>query len=305
MEERIVIKPVKNIKAHFKTAKSSMQYIKENGETETRDGQLRDRYPNTYTGTRIQWSTGKKRWEISLTEEELDALVKRAKLQYEKGPKIGEMIETADIYDKKDPFFNHKELRLIGQEGQFSLLKNVPMDKIMYNGIENNKKFGKKGNGLISGAIKFLISDEQGDREFELKEVNTEVKAIMEFGNMTYDKKLAVATALGFRPGDLANPDSLQLSMYHFLKSTARNEDGLYNRDKFLKLASEDNEIIAIKSLIEKAKSASVLRFKKAEGYFYNGNNVAKDAEEMIAFLKNANNKDALEKITEAVNEKS
>lgn len=305
MENRVVIKPVKNIKAHFKTAKARMEYTKENGETEINEGQLRDRYPNTYTGTRIEWSIAKKRWEISLGEDELNNLVKRSKLSYEHGPKKGTLIETADVYDPRDPFFNHKSLRVIGQEGQISLLKDVPMDKIIYNGLENNRRFGKKGNGLVSGAIKFLISDEQGDRQFELNEVNNEIKALIEFEKLTHDKKVAIATALGFKSSETSNPDSLQLSMYHFLKSTVRNEDGLFNRDKFIALTKEDNESISIKSLLAKAKTASVIRTKKGEGFLYNGNLVAATEEEMIGFLMNPNNKDTLEKIMDAINEKS
>ena len=133
MSNRIIIKPAKNIKHHFQTAKNIIEYKDQYGNVmSTSNGELRDRYPNTLSSTRPIWSMGTHRWKISLGEDELNELVKKCKLTYERGSKQGQLIETADIFDERDPFFNHTKLRVISFEGQTSLLKDVAKDKIIF-----------------------------------------------------------------------------------------------------------------------------------------------------------------------------
>ena len=305
MEDRIVIKPVKNRKAHFTTAKSKIQYLNEDGSLKREMNADRDRYPKTVTITRPEWSRSRNRWNISLSAEELQELVKRSKLTYESGSKKGQLIEEADIMDPRDPFFNHKNLRLIGNEGQMALLKDVPMHQILANSLENNRRFGRNSEGVTAGNKRFIISDEEKDREFEFKKANTELEAMGKLSNMIHDKRLAIGLALGFNFGTKPDPDSIQIALMEYIKSNKRDEFGLFNRDKFLQLAGEDNELINIKSLIGKAKNASVLRYTKAEGFFYSGTKVADDEKAMIEFLKNPSNKEVFERILEAVNEKT
>lgn len=305
MLDRVVIKPARNIKSHFRTAKSTIEYSKDGKVIDTVEGKSRERYPNTFVATRPDWSSSNRRWKISLDKDELNELVRRCKLSYEKGPKAGSLIETADIYDEYDPFFCHRRLKIVSQEGETSLLKDIPVHQIILNAIENNSRYGKKGNGLLAGNVKFIITDEQGDRQFELNQVNSEIDTIIEFNSLVHDKKLAIATALGFKPSDISDPDSLKLSMYAYIKSQQRNEDGLFNRDKVMVLIKENPELLSIKALINKAKTASVIRLDKGKGFTYNGNVVAKDEKEMISFLSDINNKETLEKIMDAIKEKS
>ena len=305
MSNRIIIKPAKNIKHHFQTAKNIIEYKDQYGNVmSTSNGELRDRYPNTLSSTRPIWSMGTHRWKISLGEDELNELVKKCKLTYERGSKQGQLIETADIFDERDPFFNHTKLRVISFEGQTSLLKDVAKDKIIFEAMKNNTIFGSRGNGLMAGNVRFIISDEQGDRQFELDQVNSEIDAIVLFEGLVHDKKLMIASALGFKASVMQDPDSLKLAMYAYLKSQHRGEDNLFNREKFMAIAKEDSETVSIKSLISKAKLASVIRFDKAKGFTYGGTIVARDEKEMLKFLSDANNKDTLEKIIDAVKEK-
>ena len=127
MIDRVVIKPAKNIKHHFKTAKSTIEYYDQNGKlVSTADGKLRDRYPNTYVATRPEWSATTRRWKIDMAASELNELVERCGFQYERGPRKGDKIEKADIMDRYDAFFNHSRLRVLSAEGQTSLGKDVP-----------------------------------------------------------------------------------------------------------------------------------------------------------------------------------
>lgn len=304
----ILITPKKNHKNHFVGAKQVIEEVDpgtgENKQILTQKFE-ESRFPGTTFILRVPWDMQHKRFKLKdMSEAEINSYVDKIKLTYESGPKKGTLIREADIYNQEDPFFNHRKLQVKSEGGVIKLNKEIPLDYLMYKAALSNKKFHEKGSGPTPGNVRFIITDSKKDSELETVFLTSRLEATSRMFNMGHAKRLAVAISLGLAKND-TDPDSLIKLLDIFINNPSMQSNGMYNKDIFLAATNEKTEDLELKVIIEKAKSASILREQKNKGFLYNGNLVAKNLEEMVEFLKNLNNKDIFDKIVEAIEEKN
>lgn len=301
----VIIKPTKNPKTHFVEAIHVME--KKNGGQvlDTKTGKYSgSRFPGTIASKRIAWDSNRRKYAIDLEKEELDLLVVNCKFTHESGSKKGQLITEADPFDRYDPFFNHSRLTIKFIEGQQQLLLDNPMDKIMLNGFRKNKEFGSTVNGPIPKGTRFIITDAEKDKEAEANLIKTEIEAIAALHGLSHNRRVAIGATLGLRINDKTNPDSVLKSLALYIKGSDRTNTGKLPRELFLELVDKKSEDLEVKHLVSKAKAASVLRFKKGEGYFYNGEVIAANDNKLELFIKDPNNKDIVDGILLAIEEK-
>lgn len=304
----VLIKPIKNNKAHFVGAKQTVEEIDPISGVKRELFKQRfeeNRFPGTSFTIGVSWDINKGRFKLtSMAKEELNSYVQNLKFSYEEGPRRGTLIKEADIYDQLDPFFNHRRLKIKSKGGVIALDKEKALDYLLYKACLEHPDFWEKGNGAMPGNVKFIITDAEKDTALETEAVVTRLEALAKITQMAHAKRVTVGTALGLPINDKTDPDTVIKLLVNFVENPNRQQNGKYNKDIFLAAANEKAEDVEIKALIEKAKKASVIREQKNKGYLYNGNVIAKDQEEMVAFLKNLNNKEVFDKIVEAIEEK-
>lgn len=302
----VIVKPVPNGKAHFVTAKRTIKEVGRDGtertvqESKNKD----DRFPGTIFSYRPSWSLRKNKFITPFNKEDLNNYVKRYKLTYESGKKKGDLITEADEYDPQDAFFNHRKLVAKSMSGQIKLDKDNPRDMFLLSCMQEDKDFGQATDAYFPANVKYVIYDAASDEDAQNKKANDEIEAITVLSSLTYSRKVAIGEALGLHVDEKTNPDSLGKIFMSYFKDTTLDQNGKTSIERFLDLSKERNEDIEVKHLIAKAKKAAVLRYKRADGFLYNGNVVAEDQAEMETFLKNPNNADIYNAIVEAVKEK-
>lgn len=304
----VLVKPIKNNKAHFVGAKQTVEEI------DPVSGVKRElfkqkfeenRFPGTSFTIGVPWDLNKGRFKLTgMSKDELNSYVKDLKFSYEDGPRKGTLIKEADIYDQLDPFFNHRRLKMKSNGGVIALDKEKPLHYLLYKSCLEHPDFWEKSSGAMPGNVKFVITDAEKDTALETEAVVTRLEALAKITQMTHAKKVTVGIALGLPINDKTDPDTVVKLLVNFIENPNRQQNGKFNKDIFLAAANEKAEDVELKALIEKAKKASVIREQKNKGYLYNGNVIAKSQEEMVEFLKNLNNKDVFDRIVEAIEEK-
>src|SRR5690554_1181866 len=58
-----------------------------------------NKMPGSFQGERILWDPSKRRWDVDVSEKELQKIVKDSALRYLDGPNKGSLIERANLKD--------------------------------------------------------------------------------------------------------------------------------------------------------------------------------------------------------------
>lgn len=308
MESTVIVKPAPNGKPHFMNAKQKVtEYNGETGEEKEIVNQKFEgyRFPGTNFFVTVSWSLGQRKWLLDMDPTTLNEYVERCKFSYERGPKKGLLIKEADVYDQADAFFTHSRQKVKSEGGIVKLDPKNPKDYLIYQSLKLDRRYHTRSNGPMPGTVKFIITDTATDSLLEITEMNQMLDAMVELKTMAHVKRVAIGASLGLPITDKTDPDTVTKILKNFIENEKRNLTGKYNREIFLTLAKDKQENLEIKQMIAKGKSSSVLRFKKNEGYYYNGELVAKDDAEMETFLKSPNNREVFDKIIAATEEKS
>lgn len=308
MSTKVFIKPTKSTKSHFLGAKRFKYKDSDRGLDSPDEVSLSgdiSRFPGTKSFRRPKWNFSKNKWDINMEKDELNEFVKACKLKYTSGPKSGNSIESADVYDREDPFFSHRQLGVTLSEGFGVLNIDNPKDLVVLSSFKADKKYSIPGRQQSINA-RFIISEAEKDVELELKDNNFLMEAISKYMGLPYEKKLSFAVGLGQPVNEKSSPDLVNKKMMDYFNRNVVNEKGKTNAEIFLDILNTkgSSENLQIKALITRAKKASVLRFSKSDGYKFNGEVIAIDDEGMESFLKNVNNRDIMDAIIKAIEEK-
>ena len=224
-QEIVTIRPKKGSK-RFRTANGHMSQIhasEDGGKTQEKNvGAFNgERFPNSRQMFRVSWSSSKHMWKLNGFEnmtkekqEELDKLVKACKLKHymKNDPNYGNYITTADMYDSADPFFSHKDLKVISQEGELLLNKTRPIDNIILLGIKSDGQFavgGEKLDPLTSSRVKYIITDKTIDVQMKKEVRSKKMEALKLLDKLTSAKKLKIALAIGAIPNKDVDIDTV------------------------------------------------------------------------------------------------
>jgi hypothetical protein len=309
MSEIVIIKPKKNSKKFFSTARQFQKSVDSQGKTiEVEAGAFNgERFPNSRQMFRPVWSFSKRRWLIKGFEtnsEELNKLVSKCKFKHPKNhPSQGKYIDEADVFDLNDPFFNHINLYVRAKEGEVTLDKSNPLDNIILKSIEANEQFqlGDKGS-VLSARTKYVIVDNSISNEVKKSSMTSKKEAFRLLDALTFEKKVKIAMSMDLIVGAKIEPDDLDVILFSAIEENKqRIADKMNTIDLFISLCNMDTESLNLKHLVVRAKKAGVLRKTQADGFLLFGNKVGKTLKEVERYFLNDENSDIIARTREAV----
>ncbi len=316
-QELVTIKPKPNSRsfASVGTMVNVLTQVDDKGNviTQKQSEFLGQRFPKSKQMFRIPWNTSKRRWMLQGFEEantsEMQALVKRCKLQYESPSKrAGEYIENADIFDYNDAFFNHRLCKIIANEGEFLIDKADPLHNLILRGLKKHPRFQIAGedNPVMSSGARYVIVDREIDIKLRKASRNNKMKVMKLFDSLTTEKKHKIALAMGLVSNDYIDADVIDDILFKAAEdSTGKNNDyNITRQDLFIRLCEMDSEELNVKHRIVKAKASGILK-KQADGWILFGYPVGKSTAQIEEFLKNPDNNQILTRLETALNDKS
>lgn len=183
-----------------------------------------------------------------------------------------------NLFDLNSPF----------QELTFSWLRVHPTIASSYKAWEN---------GDFPADTQFYVADEEIENAITFRKNQLINKAITKFDNMTPEKKRKVARLLGLPVVEESKDEFVYNLVDKILKQTSFKTgpfNGFSTVEIFNRFADMKENLLHIKDLIKQATSHSIYRVRP-DGHIYEGEyEVAKDEEDLVRFLVDDNNQDAL-----------
>lgn len=311
MSEIVTIKPKKNSKKFFGTARQFQKVTEADGTVTDREAGAYggERFPNSRQMFRPFWSMSKRRWVMEgfpVNSPELNKLAAKCKLKYPKGhPNQGKYIEEADLQDINDAFFNHINLFVRAKEGETTLDKTNAIDYIILLALQGNDQFqnGDKGS-VLSSRTKYVISDNTTSNTAKKDSMNLKKEAFKLLDALKFDKKVKIAMAMELIVGPDIDPEDLDLVLFNTIEANKVRLDGkTHSIDMFIGLCNITTEDLNLKHLIARAKKSGVLRKTQADGYLLFGNKLGRNMKEVERYFSNEENADIIGRTQDAVSE--
>jgi hypothetical protein len=205
----------------------------------------------------------------------------------------------------RDPFFNHKNLKLVLDEGYGALNTDNPLEFILYEGVLANNKYqigGETNNAALNGRAKYIIVDSSIDKDAKKLARDTRKNAEKLVDNMSDDKKRSVAFAMGL----IVDGDT-DISIITDLLEEAALDDkkttGMtMSRQKYLtKLAEAPADELEARKYINKAFKGFIKRDRESNSYILFGVQIGKDKQSVINYLINPVNSETLYRLQKAI----
>ena len=259
---------------------------------------------------RPDWSASKRRWMLKGFEDNSDKLnetVKKCRLKYKLGhPKQNQFIEECDIYDFADPFLTHKQFRVLAQEGDTLLYKNHPMDSLVLAGLLVNPKFQYVGNGntettMFSNRVKYIIIDKNVDKVNKKASRDKDLKVSEVWKALNDKKRLAIAMSLSLITSENTDREIIDDVLYSFATSKEVPKGSqMSKQDIFINLAEMNTADLNLQYTIGKAKASGFLK-KTRQGWMLYGNNIGREDSDVLAYLSNPANQEAMFRLEESL----
>lgn len=271
----------------------------------------RERLPNSTQGERpISYSISKKAYKLknyTTNSEELNALVKKCNLinDMKHHYDYNKPIVSCDIFNIKDPFFNHKSLRLLLDEGYGVLNTENPLEFLLYEGVLANNKYqvgGEISNAALNGRAKYIIVDSSIDKEAKKLARDTRKNAEKLIDNMSDDKKRSIALAMGL----IVDGDTDISLITDLLEEAALDNKKLagaaMSRQAYLiKLAEAPSTELEARKYINKGFKGYIKKDRESNSYVLFGIQIGKDKQSVINYLINPVNSETLYRLQKAI----
>lgn len=272
----------------------------------------RERFPNSTQGERpIAYSVSKKKYLLEgydSNNEELNQMVKRCNLMNDLKDhyNYNKPIESCDIFNLKDPFFNHKNVKILFDEGYGSLNTENPLDWILYKGVLSNHRFqigGENINPALNGRAKYIVVDASIDKQAKKESRNTRKLAEKLVDTMSDDKKRAVALAMGLIINGDTDIDTISDLLEEAALDNKKSVSNNMTKQQYLiKLAEAPNEELEARNYVNLGfKQGFIKRDKETSMFMLFGNQIGKTKQNVINYLLNPVNSETLFRLRKAI----
>ncbi len=311
MASFVVVKPRSNSKK-FQTTdgmRSMVNVSRDAGNTyndESAGTWDKERFPKSRQMFRPMWSYTKRKWVLSGFDKnspDLNELVAGCKLKYKPGhPLQGQFIKEADLTDFGDAFFNHKQLKVMAQEGDTLLDKERPFDQLILAGLLMNPEFQYQsaedtGSQPMSNKIRYLIVDK--GKELNSKKISREreQQAYDLYKGLNDQKKLAIAVSLNLIRDENTDRGLIDDVLWDFAKSKDKAKDTYLSKQEiFIEMCNLKTDKLTTQYLIGKAKGAGFLK-KTNQGWMLFGQILGKTEKDVEKYFNDVDNADTQEVI--------
>ena len=151
--------------------------------------------------------------------------------------------------------------------------------------------------GEVPADTQFYVADDEIENAVIFKKKQLINKAIVKFDAMTPEKKRKVARLLGLPVTEDTKEESVYNQVDNLLKQTEFKNGkhaGLNPVEVFGRFADMKENLLHIKDLVKQAVAHSIYRIKANDKIYEGEHVIAKDEDDLIRFLADEDNQDAL-----------
>lgn len=251
--------------------------------------------PGSVQTFRVEYSFGKGRYPFATLEgEELNKLVKEARLKYERGPKQGEYIEEAFVNDLEDPFFQHTDLVWKIDEGEGTADPNNPIQAIIVDHLKTRGIVRQPHARMKRAGVRqqYELIDKDFDRRIQNEEVQKTLNLQKKYAALTVDKKRKLCTIIGMQVDQDTEAEDLDTILYNYIY------DKDENKELFHSLCDLSTDKLNIKYYIALGRNQSLITRTTGGIFMFNGDvKLGYNEQEMEMFLSDKDNSDILESL--------
>ena len=235
-------------------------------------------------------------------------------------PQYKQLITSADIFNRNDPFFNHLDFEFTLNDGIIEFNDNKPKDLVFllhYLTYPEAATGSADSHGYYPEAVRSIIVDEGADKRFktELRKKKRQVSDILNSETMQGIEILKTALILGLHNDVTTNNyEHLNDVVYEYANSletafiaNGANEStvGLTKMDYFLRIASEDNANVRdIGYIFICGINCGVIKFQQ-DAYRALGQMIGKDKDQSISYFTLPTNQEFYSRVKNSVVELS
>lgn len=257
------------------------------------------KFPGSVQILRPKYSDHKKCYPFhSLTEEDLQKLVKEARLKYLDGPKKGEYITEAFVQDKTDPFFEHDDLVLRLSEGSGRADLNHAIEAIMIDHLKTRGTFRMPDQEMQMAGVRqqYEIVDKDFDKRSRNKKTQEKLSITKKLAALSIEKKRKICSIIGTSVTNDTESDDMDTILYDYIHNSKEEAQ------TFSELCDLDSDKLNLKFYISKGRFNSPIRIRKIlnGSFIYNGEvNMGRSLEDVELFLMDPENASILQELME------
>lgn len=257
-----------------------------------------ERFPNSHQMFRPVWSYSKKRWMVEgLDQGQVNKLVEELKFTHLTGAHEGDYITIADLRNFRDPFFNHKDVKMVFKEGKYSIDPEAEFDELLLACLKGSEEFREPNeqNGIKQIRGRYTILDPEGEKADRAETRDKRVEATLRYSKLSPSEKVKIALAMNLGVSDTTDPELVDEVLFRQIDddSTAI-ANGETPIDIFLRIAEGDPEELHILYLIGLGRRKGIIKKTKA-GYTMLGNKVGRTLTDVKNYFVDSDNQDAFD----------
>lgn len=223
-----------------------------------------------------------------ISDKELQEIVGELSLTDDKG----NIITKANKYNKLDPFFNHKSVRVsLTRNAKIFDLSN-PLNRLHLSILKTYNILASSKAELNNGS-KWFIEDKEREATKVINQATKAKECLETYNKLTAKQKRIVLAALSAQYPNYVDTrvtkntgqDMVEAVLFNIATDSKIDKYGISPSDAFLSIAKEGAETLAIKSLIGRALNEAVIR-KRGDKYFYKEDELASGYEALLNLLK-------------------
>lgn len=253
--------------------------------------------PNGNNSHRVFYDTSKGKYDIDLTDEELNAAVRAMSLS---DPKTKIAITSANRHNEYDPFFIHEELVLRIPNSGTTLDDETPIGKFWLKAIESEPHKFKIDNGTGNPALEriqeFQVITSRHSEVAINEEVNEGMEATSRFHSIyeDYQKMIFICQGMDIEVGSEPKIGVLRSAIYQKITTEKdfKTKDGVRYIDRFFELTDMSKPELEIRAKVSEAISLGIIS-KVDRRLNFNGEFVGFNAEEAYRYFSNDDNIEA------------
>lgn len=244
---------------------------------------------------RVKFDTGKREYDIALSNTELSAIAKGMRLI---DPLTKKIIETADKFNEYDPFFIHEKLEIDIPNAGVTLDTDTDEGKYWWHAIESEPKVFDIDNSTDNPLVKKVQTFRVTTAGHSEAEVSQDIKegqratAIFHAIKNDFKQMVDICRGLDITIGENPNIDALRDAIY--LKITTQKDwktkDGTRCIDKFLALADMAPSEREIRAKVGEAISLGIIT-RSGKNYEYDQTILGNNPDKVFAFLSKPDEK--------------
>jgi len=223
-----------------------------------------------------------------ISDKELQEIVTELSLTDDKG----NTITKANKFNKLDPFFNHRSVRVsLTRNAKIFDLTN-PLNRLHLAILKTYNILAASKAEVKSGA-KWFIEDKDREATKIIDQASKAKECLETFNKLTAKQKRIVLAALSAQYPNYVDTritketgqDMIEAVLFNIATNSKTDKYGISPSDAFLSIAKEGGEVLSIKSLIGRALNEGVIR-KRGDKYFYKEEELASGYESLLHLLK-------------------